>query len=93
MAFPEAGKDFIDFLFNILSMPLGTVIRLLKEQGMVAWGVWQIYMKALKISMKITFNLIRIIKDIFLKPISPNSAANNTSIFLHDDTPKMGRTF
>ncbi|XWS66055.1 hypothetical protein CRYUN_Cryun05aG0167700 [Craigia yunnanensis] len=33
--FAEAGKDFVDFLFNILSLPVGTVIRLLNKQGMV----------------------------------------------------------
>ncbi|CAK9323740.1 unnamed protein product [Citrullus colocynthis] len=33
--FGEADKNLIDFLFNLLSFPLGTVIRLLKNQGMV----------------------------------------------------------
>ncbi|KAA0052182.1 DUF674 domain-containing protein [Cucumis melo var. makuwa] len=33
--FGEADKNLIDFLFNLLSLPLGTVIRLLKKQGMV----------------------------------------------------------
>ncbi|CAI0411439.1 unnamed protein product [Linum tenue] len=28
----EAGKDFVDFLFNFLTMPLGSVFRLLKDQ-------------------------------------------------------------
>lgn len=30
--FAEAGKDFVDFLFHILSLPVGTVIRLLRDQ-------------------------------------------------------------
>ncbi|XP_038691339.1 uncharacterized protein LOC119989732 [Tripterygium wilfordii] len=33
--FAEAGKDVVDFLFSILSLPVGTVTRLLKEKGMV----------------------------------------------------------
>ncbi|KAE8669210.1 putative 60S ribosomal protein L23a [Hibiscus syriacus] len=33
--FAEAGKDFVDFLFNILLLPVGNVIRLLRKQGMV----------------------------------------------------------
>ncbi|XP_009337559.2 uncharacterized protein LOC103930004 isoform X1 [Pyrus x bretschneideri] len=33
--FAEAGKDFVDFLLTILSLPLGTVIRLLSKDGMV----------------------------------------------------------
>ncbi|XP_047328866.1 uncharacterized protein LOC124932293 [Impatiens glandulifera] len=36
VVFAEAGKEEIDFLFSILSLPLGTVTRLLsEEQGMV----------------------------------------------------------
>uniref|UniRef100_A0A803NX37 Uncharacterized protein n=1 Tax=Cannabis sativa TaxID=3483 RepID=A0A803NX37_CANSA len=33
--FAEAGKDFADFLFTLLSLPVGTVIRLLSTNGMV----------------------------------------------------------
>ncbi|KAL6577353.1 hypothetical protein OROMI_011629 [Orobanche minor] len=33
--FAEAGKDFVDFLFHILSLPIGTIINLLREQEMV----------------------------------------------------------
>ncbi|CAN1269385.1 hypothetical protein LINPERPRIM_LOCUS13566 [Linum perenne] len=33
--FAEAGKEFVDFLFSILSLPLGTVIRLLSKDKMV----------------------------------------------------------
>ncbi|CAL1374444.1 unnamed protein product [Linum trigynum] len=28
----EAGKDFVDFLFNFLTMPLVSLLRLLKDQ-------------------------------------------------------------
>ncbi|GMP63511.1 hypothetical protein CsSME_00025163 [Camellia sinensis var. sinensis] len=33
--FAEAGKDFVDFLFNILSLPVGTVVRLLANTSMI----------------------------------------------------------
>ncbi|KAJ9175660.1 hypothetical protein P3X46_014195 [Hevea brasiliensis] len=33
--FAEAGKDFVDFLFNLLSLPIGTVIRALTNGSMV----------------------------------------------------------
>lgn len=33
--FAEAGKECIDFLFNILALPIGSVIRLLTTKGMV----------------------------------------------------------
>jgi hypothetical protein len=33
--FAEADKEFVDFLLSIFSLPVGTVTRLLKEEGMV----------------------------------------------------------
>ena len=33
--FAEAGKDVVDFLFSLLSMPIGSVIKLLTKQKMV----------------------------------------------------------
>ncbi|KAL7084925.1 hypothetical protein ACP275_14G252200 [Erythranthe tilingii] len=33
--FAEAGKEFVDFLFHILSLPMSTVINLVGKQGMV----------------------------------------------------------
>ncbi|XP_058182424.1 uncharacterized protein LOC131300541 [Rhododendron vialii] len=33
--FAEAGKDFVDFLFTLLSLPVGTVVRLLTAKSMV----------------------------------------------------------
>ncbi|KAH7841271.1 hypothetical protein Vadar_027781 [Vaccinium darrowii] len=32
--FAEAGKDFVDFLFNLLRLPVGTVVKLLTKQSM-----------------------------------------------------------
>ncbi|XP_057781853.1 uncharacterized protein LOC131000100 isoform X2 [Salvia miltiorrhiza] len=34
VVFAEAGKDCVDFLFSILSLPVATIIRLLREEGM-----------------------------------------------------------
>ncbi|KAI5346316.1 hypothetical protein L3X38_014195 [Prunus dulcis] len=33
--FAEASKDVVDFLFTLLSLPVGTVIRLLSKDAMV----------------------------------------------------------
>ncbi|XVE52739.1 hypothetical protein DITRI_Ditri02bG0147300 [Diplodiscus trichospermus] len=33
--FAEAGKEFVDFLFYLLSLPVGTIINLLKSETMV----------------------------------------------------------
>ena len=35
VVFAEAEKDFVDILFNLLYMPFGSVIRLLRNAGMV----------------------------------------------------------
>ncbi|XP_074289555.1 uncharacterized protein LOC141614709 [Silene latifolia] len=35
VVFAEAKKDFVDFLFYILSLPLSTVVKLLNEKGMM----------------------------------------------------------
>ena len=32
--FVEAGKDYVDFLFNIMYLPVGTVVRLLNKEDM-----------------------------------------------------------
>ncbi|KAJ4719814.1 DUF674 family protein [Melia azedarach] len=33
--FAEAGKDFVDFLFYLLSLPVGAVVKLVKKNNMV----------------------------------------------------------
>ncbi|CAK8574322.1 unnamed protein product [Lathyrus sativus] len=33
--FAEASKSVIDFLFNLLLLPIGTVVKLLTKNGMV----------------------------------------------------------
>ncbi|KAK9700044.1 hypothetical protein RND81_08G213600 [Saponaria officinalis] len=34
VVFAEAGKDFVDFVFHILSLPLGTVVNFMNNKGM-----------------------------------------------------------
>ena len=34
VVFAEAGKDFVDFLLNLLALPLGTVIQLITKSAM-----------------------------------------------------------
>ncbi|KZV57098.1 hypothetical protein F511_05972 [Dorcoceras hygrometricum] len=34
--FAEAGKETVDFLFSILSLPVATIINLLRKEGMVS---------------------------------------------------------
>ncbi|KAG5602306.1 hypothetical protein H5410_033676 [Solanum commersonii] len=35
VVFAEVEKDFVDFLFYILTLPLSTDTKLLKEKGMI----------------------------------------------------------
>ncbi|CAI9108282.1 OLC1v1007851C1 [Oldenlandia corymbosa var. corymbosa] len=42
--FAEPGKDAVDFLFHILTLPMGTVIRLLTKQKW--WVALETYMTA-----------------------------------------------
>ncbi|KAK1355393.1 hypothetical protein POM88_048649 [Heracleum sosnowskyi] len=39
----EAGKEFVDFLFHILTLPLGTVVKLLSSKNNVVGSLGKIY--------------------------------------------------
>ncbi|GMI87143.1 hypothetical protein like AT5G01130 [Hibiscus trionum] len=74
LLFAEAGKDFVDFLFYIMSLPVGTVIRLLGKQGTVG-SIGNIYSSIEKFGDSVMLSAPK--KDILLKPmltISPNVA-------------------
>ncbi|KAE8717994.1 Detected protein of unknown function [Hibiscus syriacus] len=71
--YAEADKDFVDFLFNILSLPVGTVVRLLNKQG-IEGCIRNIYESIENVGdsyMQSAEN-----KDILLKPMVANYAAN-----------------
>ncbi|XVF75412.1 hypothetical protein PTKIN_Ptkin13bG0186600 [Pterospermum kingtungense] len=70
--FAEAGKDFVDFLFNIRSLPVGTVIRLLSKQGMVGC-LGNLYDSIEKLSD--TYMQSTAKKDALLKPMVANNSA------------------
>ncbi|XP_075669004.1 uncharacterized protein LOC142638827 [Castanea sativa] len=63
--FAEAGKDFIDFLFHILALPVGTFIPLLKKQGMVG-SLGSIY-ESIE-SLSTTYLQPKLNKETLLKP-------------------------
>ncbi|KAL4621254.1 hypothetical protein ACB092_06G214700 [Castanea dentata] len=63
--FAEADKNFIDFLFNILALPLGTFIALLTKQGMVG-SLGNIYESIENLST--TYLLPNVNKETLLKP-------------------------
>ncbi|KAM1141268.1 hypothetical protein ACFX2J_041094 [Malus domestica] len=63
--FAEAGKDFVDFLFTLLSLPVGTVIRLLAKHGMVG-SLGKLYESVETLSD--TYMQPNLDKDTLLKP-------------------------
>ncbi|XP_071732427.1 uncharacterized protein [Rutidosis leptorrhynchoides] len=40
--FAEAGKDFVDFLFSLLTLPIGTIMRLLDDKNTIG-GLSNLY--------------------------------------------------
>ncbi|KAK8514874.1 hypothetical protein V6N12_001041 [Hibiscus sabdariffa] len=72
--YAEAGKDFVDFLFNILLLPVATVIRLLTREAMVG-SLGNLYRSVENLGD--AYILPKTNKDTLLKPkYSPSSATN-----------------
>ncbi|XP_038992029.1 uncharacterized protein LOC120115372 [Hibiscus syriacus] len=71
--FAESGKDFVDFLFNILSLPIGTVTRLLTKHDMVG-ALGNLY-DSLE-NMNDTYIQPSANKDTLLNPVVSNTTAN-----------------
>ncbi|KAH7840243.1 hypothetical protein Vadar_014629 [Vaccinium darrowii] len=69
--FAEAGKDFVDFLFSLLHLPVGAVVRLLTEQTMV--GTLGNLYESIQ-NLRETYFLSAQTKDYVLKPKAPFSA-------------------
>ncbi|KAI3461377.1 hypothetical protein Pfo_018040 [Paulownia fortunei] len=79
--FAEAGKDFVDFLFRILSLPLGTVISLLKKQGMVG-SLANLY-KSIE-NLNDSYIQPNQSKDTLLKPVARVSGSSVPLLALKD---------
>ncbi|KAL2507486.1 uncharacterized protein Fot_31133 [Forsythia ovata] len=71
--FAEAGKDFVDFIFHILAMPLATAIRFLGKQEMVGC-LGKLYESVENLNE--TYILQGKKKEIFLKPKALNPIAS-----------------
>ncbi|KAL2507487.1 uncharacterized protein Fot_31134 [Forsythia ovata] len=67
--FAEAGKDFVDFIFHILAMPLATAIRFLGKQEMVGC-LGKLYESVENLNDKHILQGKK--KEIFLKPKALN---------------------
>ncbi|GMN57307.1 hypothetical protein TIFTF001_026412 [Ficus carica] len=87
--FAEAGKDFADFLFTLLSLPVGTVIRLLSSKGMVG-TIGKLYESFENLS--VTYIQPTVNKDTLLKPNSP-FGGSATLLSLTNDASTSKRIF
>ncbi|KAF8365201.1 hypothetical protein HHK36_032785 [Tetracentron sinense] len=70
--FAEVGKDFVDFLFNLLSLPVGTVVRLHKSHSM-GGCLANLYESVKKLSN--TYMQPNQNKDRLLNPVSATSVS------------------
>lgn len=80
--FAEVGKDFVDFLFTLLSFPIGTVIRLLSKNGMV--GCLSNLYESIE-NLNETYLQPNQDKDNLLKPKVAVRDAYNAPLLLTDD--------
>ncbi|KAG7993064.1 hypothetical protein I3843_02G158400 [Carya illinoinensis] len=80
--FAEVGKDFVDFLFALLSFPVGTVIRLLSKNGMV--GCLSNLYKSIE-NLNEAYMQPNQNKDPLLKPKVAVGAGYNAPLLLTDD--------
>ena len=72
--FAEVGKDFVDFLFTLLPLPIGTITGLLnKEHGMVGC-LGKLYNSVESLSDTYLLNP-DLDRDVLLNPMSPIDTA------------------
>ncbi|GMI87046.1 hypothetical protein like AT5G01150 [Hibiscus trionum] len=77
--FAEADKDFVDFLFNMLLLPVGTVIRLLAKEGMVGC-IGNLYQSVENLGY--AYIQPTTTRDTLLKPTFSSNLANNVPLLL-----------
>ncbi|XP_040959985.1 uncharacterized protein [Gossypium hirsutum] len=72
--FAEANKDFIDFLFNMMALPIGTIVRLRNKEGMVG-SLSKLY-KSIEESSHVHMQ----------QPFQTNEALLNPEVLAHSGT-------
>ena len=82
--FSEGEKEFVDFLFYLLTLPVGTVIRLLPKNCMVG-SLGNLYGSIENLSQ--TYILPIHDKDSFLKPKAP--ALNQLPLLLTEESEEL----
>ncbi|KAG0477485.1 hypothetical protein HPP92_014326 [Vanilla planifolia] len=77
--FAEADKDFIDFMFSLLTLPLGSVIKLLSPQVMVG-SIGKLYQSVQKLSG--TYLLPGKDKSVLLEPKTISCSRSSNPLLL-----------
>ncbi|EEF30404.1 conserved hypothetical protein [Ricinus communis] len=88
--FAEAGKDYVDFLFNLLSLPLGTVIKLLEKHTMVGC-LGNLYQSIEDLSE--SYLQPDLDKDSILNPKAPLSVTEAPLLICDDDESLIGNIY
>ncbi|XP_058182428.1 uncharacterized protein LOC131300545 [Rhododendron vialii] len=83
--FAEAGKDFIDFLFTLLSLPIGTVVRLLTAKSLVG-SLGNLYDSVDNLSD--TYMQPNQKKEVLLKPKVAVRSTEASLLLTDDDVPE-----
>ncbi|KAK6787666.1 hypothetical protein RDI58_016191 [Solanum bulbocastanum] len=83
--FAEAEKDCVDFLFHILSLPVGTVVSLLKEKG-TNWCLHNLYQSV--VNLNDTYMKSNEAKNILLKPKSSIEIISSVPLQMLHGVPK-----
>ncbi|KAA3456441.1 leucine-rich repeat receptor protein kinase EMS1-like [Gossypium australe] len=77
--FAEANKDFIDFLFNIMALPIGTIVRLLNKEAMVG-------------SLSKLYKSIEELSHVYMQqPFQTKEALLNPEVLVHSGVANLPR--
>ena len=87
--FAEASKDVVDFLFNLLQMPLGTVVRLLSKKDVVGC-LGNLYESVENLNE--TYLQPNQGKDVLLNPTIPVSSTVISGLLLSGDNNVHGQS-
>lgn len=82
--FAEASKDFVDFLFNMLSLPIGIIIGLLTKKGMV--GCLGDLCKSIE-DLNTDYMQPNVTKNSILEPFIVGSTSVEMPLLLQYDAP------
>ncbi|CAH9065358.1 unnamed protein product [Cuscuta europaea] len=83
VVYAEADKPFVDFLFHLMSFPLGAMIKLVSSSMVGSLG--NLYASIQNLNE--TYLQPHVDKDVLLnpKPLIPSSSRNNVPLLLADD--------